>query len=101
MAIEGDELGVCAVNIAELYSGLTESEQGAAQELIGNLYYYEISRDVARAAGQYRFGFARRGTTLTVTDTLVAATAVNFGAILLTANVKDYPMTDIELRQLP
>jgi predicted nucleic acid-binding protein len=38
---------------------------------------------------------------LTTTDTLVAATAIKHGATLITANVKDYPMEEIELLQQP
>jgi len=48
-------------------------------------------------AGQDRYSFARRGRTLSITDMLVAATAREHQAILVTGNVKDYPMTDIDI----
>ena len=38
---------------------------------------------------------------LTTTDTLVAAAAVSNEATLVTANVRDYPMEEVELLQQP
>ena len=101
LARQGHELGVCCINIAELYSGLNDNERAGAEKLIDSLDYYEISKDIAKMAGCYRFEFARKGITLTTSDTIVAAVAINYGAILVTANVKDYPMKEIELLQQP
>ena len=101
MARLGHELGVCCINIAELYSGLANEEQVRADKLINSLAYYEISRDTAKLAGGYRFRFARKGVALTTTDTLVAAAAVSNEATLVTANVRDYPIEEVELLQQP
>jgi len=97
LALDGHRIGVCCVSIAELYSGLGQDEQTAAGDLTGGLEYYEVSRESARVAGRYRHDFARRGTTLSTTDTLIAATAIAEGAILITANTRDFPMEEIEL----
>ncbi len=101
LAKQRHELGVCCINIAELYSGLSDKDRARADRFTDSLDYYEITPDTARIAGNYRFEFARRGVTLTTADTLVAAVAVSHGAILVTANVKDYPMAGIELLQQP
>ena len=61
------------------------------------LEYYLVSREAAKEAGRYRYEFARRGITLSTTDTLMAATAIAEGAILITANTRDFPMEEIEL----
>lgn len=101
LAHQGHDLGVCCVNVAELYSGLSDKERVKADRLIDSLDYYEIPQDASKMAGNYRFDFTKRGVTLTTTDTLVAATAIKHGATLITANVKDYPMEEIELLQQP
>ena len=101
LAKEGHELGVCAVNIAELYSGLSPEERRKADRLIDNLRYFDIDREAAKLAGSYRYAFARQGRPLSTADTLVAAAAVMNGAILITANVKDYPMEDLQLLEQP
>lgn len=101
LARQGNELGVCCINIAELYAGLSDKERTKAEKLTDSLNYYETSKDIAKMAGCYRFDFVRKGITLTTSDTIVAAIAISYGAILITANIKDYPMKEIELLQQP
>ena len=97
LALNNHRLGVCCVSIVELYSGLGWGELAAAGDLTDNMEYYEVSREAAKEAGRYRYEFARRGTTLSATDTLIAATAIAEGAILITANTRDFPMEEIEI----
>lgn len=97
----GHRLGVCCINVAELYSGLSHEQAVQAEKLINALDYYEATADSARQAGVYRYEFARQGISLSVTDTLVAAIAKASDAIVVTANVRDYPMKDIPVKQYP
>ncbi|MDA1129759.1 MAG: PIN domain-containing protein [Chloroflexi bacterium] len=97
LALDGHRLGVCCVSIAELYSGLVPDEQAVAGDLIQGLEYYDVSREAAKEAGRYRYEFARRGITLSTTDTLIAAAAIEENATLITANTKDFPMEEIKL----
>jgi predicted nucleic acid-binding protein len=95
----GHKLGICCINVAELYSGLSHEQAAQAEKLTNALDYYEATADSARQAGVYRYEFARRGVSLSVTDTLVAAIAKANDAIVVTANVRDYPMKDIQVQQ--
>ena len=97
LANQGHILGVCSISVAELYAGLSEEEGSAASHLIDAMEYHEISREAAKEAGRYRYEFARRGTPLSTADTLIAATAIDLGATLITANTRDFPMEEIEL----
>ncbi len=97
LANQGHQLGLCCVSVAELYAGLGEVERAAASRLTDAMDYHEVTREVAKEAGRYRYEFARRGTPLSTTDTLIAATAIAEGAILITANTRDFPMEEIEL----
>lgn len=101
LAHQGHQLGVCCINVAELYSGLSQSERAKAHRLIDTLEYYEVSRSAAKLAGSYRFDFARQGVTLSTADTIVAATAAEQDATVITANLKDYPMEEIKLLRQP
>jgi len=101
LALDGHRLGVCCVSITELYSGLGQDARVAAGDLTDGLEYYEVSREAAKEAGRYRYEFARRGTILSTTDTLIAATAIAEGATLITANTRDFPMEEIELLEHP
>ena len=97
LAIQGHQLGLCCVSVAEFYAGLSEDERAAANRLTDAMDYREITREIAKEAGRYRYEFARRGATLSTADTLIAVTAIAGGAILITANTRDFPMEEIEL----
>jgi predicted nucleic acid-binding protein len=101
LARQGHRLGLCCINVAELYSGLSHEERAWADRLIDSLDFYDVTREVAKQAGQYRYDFARRGVTLSTADTLVAATASTEGATLVTANTEDFPMKEIDLLEHP
>ena len=97
LAQQRHRLGVCCVNVAELYSGLGQDERARADRLLATLEYYEITQEIAQEAGRYRYEFARQGTPLSTADTLIAATAIAGGATLVTANTRDFPMHDIRV----
>jgi tRNA(fMet)-specific endonuclease VapC len=101
LARAANELGVCPIIVAQLYSGLNDKHRIIAEKLIDNLEFWEATRETAQIAGGYRYAFARKGVTLATTDALVAAIAVAHGATLVTANAKDYPMSELDLLQQP
>ena len=52
-------------------------------------------------AGRYQAAFEKRGRTSHTADALVAGTARAHGAILLTDNVRDFPMKDVKVEAPP
>ena len=87
--------------MAELFAGTNQERRAAANRLIEVMDYYDVSLAVAKEAGRYSYEFVRRGTHLSTTDTLIAATAIAEDAILITANIKDFPMEEIQLLEQP
>lgn len=96
----GDTLGACAITISEFYAGLSVEQAQDWEEFITALTYWPVSAPAAMLAGQDRYRFARQGRAITTIDALVAAVAREQYAVLVTANVKDYPMDDLELFRL-
>lgn len=92
-----EDLGVCAVNVAEFYAGLRPEQRDQWAPLFSVLHYWEITRAAAQRAGVYRYTFARRGRAISTADALVVAVAVEVGATLITSNVKDFPMDDVQI----
>lgn len=97
MLESGDSVGVCAINVAEFYSGARRGEDARMDRFLGALITWPITFEAAVRAGQDRFEYARAGRALSTTDVLVAAVSRAEDAILVTANVKDYPMSDLTL----
>jgi hypothetical protein len=52
-------------------------------------------------AGTWRRDFAKHGITVHQADCLIAAAAVGIGAGLATANVTDFPMTELPIEHWP
>ena len=101
LAVDGHQLGVCCINVAELYAGLAPGQRTLADQLINNLETFEITQHVAKEAGRYRYEFARQGVTLTIADALIAATAVEETATLVTVNPRDFPMEGLIILEHP
>ncbi len=78
----GDELALCAITVAELYSGLDASKRARWGEWLSSLPYWDITRDAAQRAGNDRKTASDAGRTLSVTDSLIAAIAREQGAIV-------------------
>jgi len=91
----GAELGLCAICVAEFFSGVQPGRYPAVDQFLRELDYWPITYDDALRAGAYRYHFARQGIQLSMTDMLIAAVAHRVGATVLTENVKDFPMDDL------
>jgi predicted nucleic acid-binding protein len=90
-------LGTCCVNVAEVERGIRPKDREQTAALLRRLRFLETTREAATTAGRYQSDFARQGTTIHTPDALVAGTARAHGAILVTDNVRDFPMRDIRV----
>ena len=98
---QGHLLACCPVNVAEVYAGVRPKEEEATEEFLRSLEYYHVTWPVARRAGLLKRDHARRGKSLTISDTTIAAVAISHELTLLTDNVKDFPMSEVSLFPLP
>ena len=96
----GETVGICAITVAELYSGIPEVKRKKWAAFFAPLPYWHISAEAAARAGIDRKNASERGLTLSVTDCLIAAVAREQQAIVLTSNSKDYPMKDVQVISL-
>ena len=96
----GDIAGCCCINIAETYAGMREKEKEKTDRFIGSLYYFEVTRRIAKLAGGLRQKYTKKGKTLATTDVIIAATAITYGLTLITKNVKHYPFPELEIEEI-
>ena len=97
----GHDLACCAISIAEVYSGMRPEEVRITGRFFDDLLYVEISREIARSAGDLRAKWRQRGKTLSLPDAMIAAVALAENLTLATDNVKDYPMPELRFLALP
>jgi hypothetical protein len=97
----GTEPWVCAISVEEIWRGLRPSEEPVARRLFNGLRLAPLGLAEGVRAGTWRRDFAKRGITVHQADCLIAAAAVGIGAGLATANVTDFPMTELPIEHWP
>jgi predicted nucleic acid-binding protein len=65
------------------------------------LAYVPIAWEAAKLAGELKREWARKGQTLTLTDTTIAAVCLTESLTLVTDNEKHFPMPELSLYPLP
>jgi tRNA(fMet)-specific endonuclease VapC len=98
---QGHTLAICAINVAEIYAGIRPNEEERTRNFLGSLDYRSISFPVAELAGLLKRDYARKGITLSLTDTTIAAVGIHYQLTLMTDNIKDFPMRQLNLYPLP
>ena len=90
-----DRVILSAMSVAELYAGVRgqtrDPEQLALADFLELFPIVPVSADIARAGGLYRRDYGRSHG-IGLADAVIAATAVSSDAMLMTLNVKHYPM---------
>jgi len=100
LASQGLLLGCCLINIIEVYAGMREKEREATEEILDSLEYYEVTKEIAKEAGEYKRVYREKGVTLSLPDVTIAAVAISNNLTLVTHNPKHYPMPEISLQQI-
>lgn len=100
LVVGGNSLACCAVTVAEIYSGMQPREAVPTDAFLSALVWYNASVGIARRAGRLRFDHSQQGITLSLPDSLIAATALEHGLTLITDNRKHFPMPELSLYDL-
>lgn len=86
---------VSVISISEIYSLLYLNEIEIVEKLLSTLKAVNIDSAIARLASSYRMKYYKSHNLL-IPDALIAASVKISGAILVTKNIKHFPMTDID-----
>jgi hypothetical protein len=101
LVASGQELVTSTICIAELYGGLRPGEEGATQALLAGLEWIPVSAAIAAEAGNLKAEFRRQGQTRSITDMVIAATALISGGSVATDNLRDFQIQGLKLFHLP
>ena len=101
LALRGDTLVCCAINVTEVYANVFPEEEEVTSQVFHGLECIDVGRELAERAWRLKFEWARRGQTLSVPDVIIAAAALTFGLTLATDNRRDFPMPSLRFLELP
>ena len=71
------------------------------EQFVSLLTWYAATPAIARHAGRMRFEYARKGITLSLTDVLIAATALEHRLTWISDNRRHFPMPELLFYALP
>jgi len=97
----GTEPWVCAISVEEIWRGVRTNEEPVVRRLFNGLRVAPLGVAEGIRAGAWRREFAEQGVTLHQADCLIAAAAIGIGASLATANVDDFPMSELTVEDWP
>lgn len=89
--------GVSVITIAEIYKFTFPSEFRKNEDFIESHQILNTNLEIAKEAGLYWNQFHNKLLSLSLTDTLIAATAKAYSATLVTLNTRHFPMADIKV----
>ncbi|HEX4487693.1 MAG TPA: type II toxin-antitoxin system VapC family toxin [Terriglobales bacterium] len=101
LARNGHVLAVCPINITELFAGMRSHQEARTEALLGGFHCFEITGATGRLAGTLKNSWARKGIALALSDSTIAAVAIERSCVLMTDNVKHFPMDNLQLYSLP
>ena len=97
---QGERLGVTPVTVTEFHSGTLLGQDPDWDRFMRGLEYWSISFNAAVRAGYFRYVWLRHGVQLSVPDALLAAVAEERDAILLTDDLRGFPMAEVRTERL-
>jgi predicted nucleic acid-binding protein len=97
---QGQPLASCPITITEIYAGMRPHEEKATRTFMKSLVFLPVSAEIAEQAGRLKRRYAKRGKALSFQDATIAAVSIAYGCTLVTENINDFPMPELQLYPL-
>ena len=90
-------LAISTLTHLEICQGMKNGEEDATNVFLDGLISVVVDIPVARRAGTMMGELRSKGRTIGIADAIIAATALQLGAPLLTNNVEHYPFAELKV----
>lgn len=90
-------LAISTLTHLEIYQGMKAGEERATNTFLDGLVSVAVDIPIARRAGTLLGELRTKGVTIGIADAIIAATALQFGATLLTNNIEHYPFPALKI----
>ncbi len=92
---EGGDLCISAFTRVEVLRGMRDHEREPTLALLDSFFTQVIDRATADQAGEWLRAWQSRGVTLSGPDAVIAASALQVRAALVTTNARHFPMREL------
>jgi len=90
-------LAISTLTHLEIYQGMKAGEEGGTNAFLDGLISVVVDIPIARRAGTIVGELRAKGMTTGIADAIIAATALQLNAPLLTNNVEHYPFPGLKV----
>ncbi|OGN92599.1 MAG: hypothetical protein A2Z75_03515 [Chloroflexi bacterium RBG_13_50_10] len=90
-------LAISTITHLEIYQGMKAGEERATNAFLDGLITVTVDVPVARRAGKMLGELSSKSVTVGIADAIIAATALQLNAPLLTNNVEHYPFAELRV----
>jgi len=94
---QDDDLYISAFTRVEVLRGMRDHERERTYALLNGLFTHSLDQATADQAGELLRTWQARGVTLSGPDAVIAASALQIKATLVTANPRHFPMTELSV----
>ena len=98
---EGRPLASCPVTVTEIYAGMRLHEERTTRAFMQSLLFLPVTEEIAERAGRLKMQYAGKGRSLSLQDVTIAAVCLAHDCTLVTGNVKDFPMPELQIYAIP
>ncbi len=98
---QGRPLASCSITVAEVSAGMRPNQEKPTREFMKSLVFLSTTESIAEHAGNLKARYVKRGRSLSLQDVTIASVCIAYGCTLVTGNVKDFPMLELQLYSLP
>lgn len=88
-------LSISTITIAEIYKNVFPLEIVRTERIIGDFLHLDVISRIAKEAGLYWKDYSKKIEKINILDCIIAATAKEHKASLITLNIRHFPMDDI------
>jgi len=90
-------LAISTLTHLEIYQGMKSGEEESTNAFLDGVVSVAVDTLIARRAGTMLGVLRSRGVTIGIADAVIAATALQAGAPLITNNVEHYPFPNLRV----
>ena len=98
---EGEQPAISVATRTEVLAGMRPHEEVRTLALLNALVNLPVDEAIADQAGRLIYQYARRGFQFSFPDAVIAATALRYDLVLVTTNVRHFPVPELEVEPFP